>query len=37
MEGYSDEELAVVRRFLEDMTRVIERHSRADRRPRDVH
>jgi DNA-binding MarR family transcriptional regulator len=28
MGGYSDEELAVVRRFLEDMTRVIERHSR---------
>ncbi|HEV7188321.1 MAG TPA: MarR family transcriptional regulator [Blastococcus sp.] len=28
MEGYSDEELAVVRRFLEDMTGVIERHSR---------
>ena len=28
MEGYSDEELAVVRRFLEDMTRAIERHSR---------
>ena len=28
MAGYSDEELAVVRRFLEDMTRVIERHSR---------
>jgi DNA-binding MarR family transcriptional regulator len=30
MEGYSDEELAVVRRFLEDMTAVIERHARAD-------
>jgi DNA-binding MarR family transcriptional regulator len=29
MEGYSDEELAVVRRFLEDMTRVIEGHSRG--------
>jgi DNA-binding MarR family transcriptional regulator len=28
MEGYSDEELAVVRRFLEDMTDVITRHSR---------
>ena len=28
MGGYSDEELAVVRRFLEEMTRVIERHSR---------
>ena len=27
MEGYSDDELAVVRRFLEDMTRVIERHA----------
>jgi DNA-binding MarR family transcriptional regulator len=26
--GYSDEELAVVRRFLEDMTDVITRHSR---------
>jgi DNA-binding MarR family transcriptional regulator len=30
MDGYSDEELAVVRRFLEDMTDVIVRHSRAD-------
>src|SRR3954453_3904015 len=30
MEGYSDEELAVVRRFLDDMTAVIERHARAD-------
>ena len=28
MADYSDEELAVVRRFLEDMTGVIERHSR---------
>ena len=28
MEGYSDEELDIVRRFLEDMTRVIERHAR---------
>ncbi|HEV7187025.1 MAG TPA: MarR family transcriptional regulator [Blastococcus sp.] len=28
MEGYTDEELDVVRRFLEDMTRVIERHAR---------
>jgi DNA-binding MarR family transcriptional regulator len=28
MADYSDEELAVVRRFLEDMTSVIERHSR---------
>ena len=27
MADYSDEELAVVRRFLEDMTRVIEGHS----------
>jgi DNA-binding MarR family transcriptional regulator len=30
MEGYSDAELAVVRRFLEDMTRVIEGHSRSE-------
>ena len=30
MAGYSDEELAVVRRFLEDMTGVIVRHSRGD-------
>jgi DNA-binding MarR family transcriptional regulator len=30
MEGYSDEELAVVRRFLLDMTDVIMRHSRSD-------
>jgi len=29
MAGYSDEELTVVHRFLEDMTRVIERHARA--------
>ncbi|MGY1644028.1 MarR family transcriptional regulator [Geodermatophilus sp. SYSU D00703] len=29
MGGYSDEELAVVRRFLEEMTEVIERHARA--------
>ena len=28
MEGYSDDELDVVRRFLEDMTTVIERHAR---------
>jgi DNA-binding MarR family transcriptional regulator len=28
MEGYTDEELAVVRRWLEDMTTVIMRHSR---------
>ena len=28
MEGYTDEELAVVRRFLLDMTEVIERHAR---------
>ncbi len=28
MEGYSDDELAVVRRFLEDMTAAIEHHSR---------
>src|SRR4051794_8858111 len=28
MEGYTDEELAVVRRFLLDMTAAIERHSR---------
>ena len=31
MEGYSDEELAVVRRFLEDMTAAITRHSRGSR------
>jgi DNA-binding MarR family transcriptional regulator len=29
MDGYSDGELAVVRRFLEDMTAVITRHSRG--------
>ncbi len=29
MEGYSDEELAVVRRWLEDMTDVITAHARA--------
>ena len=29
MAGYSDEELAVVRRFLADMTGVVERHSRG--------
>ena len=33
MEGYSDEELAVVRRWLEDMTAVITRHARADPPP----
>lgn len=27
--GYSDEELAVVRRFLEEVTAVVERHARA--------
>ncbi|MGY1635376.1 MarR family winged helix-turn-helix transcriptional regulator [Geodermatophilus sp. SYSU D00742] len=31
MGRYSDEELAVVRRFLEDMTGVIEQHARAGR------
>ncbi len=30
MEDYTEEELAVVRRFLEDMTAVIMRHSRGD-------
>jgi DNA-binding MarR family transcriptional regulator len=30
MANYSDEELAVVRRFLEEMTEVIVRHQRAD-------
>jgi DNA-binding MarR family transcriptional regulator len=30
MEGYSDDELAVVRRFLLDMTDVTMRHSRSD-------
>jgi hypothetical protein len=34
MESYSDEELAVVRRFLTEMTDVITRHSRADEPPR---
>jgi DNA-binding MarR family transcriptional regulator len=29
MDGYSDEELAVVRRWLEDMTAVVTRHSRG--------
>jgi DNA-binding MarR family transcriptional regulator len=33
MDGYSDEELAVVRRFLEGMTEVIERHARAGEEP----
>jgi hypothetical protein len=33
MEGYSDEELAVVRRWLEDMTAVVSRHSRAEPPP----
>ncbi len=30
MEGYTDEELAVVRRFLVEMTEVVRRHSRAE-------
>ena len=30
MQGYSAEELDVVRRFLTEMTDVIERHARAD-------
>ena len=30
MSGYSDEDLAVVRRFLQDMTDVIVRHQQAD-------
>ena len=30
MADYSDDELAVVRRFLEEMTRVIERHARPE-------
>jgi DNA-binding MarR family transcriptional regulator len=34
MGSYSDEELAVVRRFLTEMTDVITRHSRADEPPR---
>ena len=33
MEGYSDEELGVVRRWLEDMTAVVTRHSRAEPDP----
>ena len=33
MGAYSDDELAVVRRFLTEMTDVIMRHSRADERP----
>ena len=33
MERYSDEELAVVRRWLEDMTAVITRHSRGGEPP----
>lgn len=33
MGGYSDEELSVVRRWLEDMTGVITRHSRGDAPP----
>ena len=33
MESYTDDELAVVRRFLVDMTDVITRHSRADSPP----
>ncbi len=30
MDGYTDEELAVVRRFLADMTDVVQRHERPD-------
>lgn len=30
MEGYTDEELAVVHRWLEDMTAVVTRHARTD-------
>ncbi|RBY74980.1 MarR family transcriptional regulator [Blastococcus sp. TF02-09] len=30
MQGYGDEELAVVRRWLEEMTAVVTRHSRAE-------
>lgn len=30
MDGYTDDELAVVRRFLEEMTAVIERHAHVD-------
>ncbi|MBN1091167.1 MarR family transcriptional regulator [Blastococcus sp. TML/M2B] len=33
MEGYAPEELAVVRRWLEDMTAVITRHARAEGEP----
>jgi len=33
MGAYSDDELAVVRRFLTEMTDVITRHSRADESP----
>jgi DNA-binding MarR family transcriptional regulator len=33
MEGYGDDELAVVRRWLEDMTAVITRHARAEPPP----
>ena len=33
MERYSDEELAVVRRWLEDMTAVVTRHARAEPPP----
>jgi DNA-binding MarR family transcriptional regulator len=33
MADYTDDELVVVRRFLEDMTRVIERHSRPSAEP----
>lgn len=33
MEGYTDEELAVVRRWLEDMTGVVARHSRGEPAP----
>ncbi|MDP5184710.1 MarR family transcriptional regulator [Blastococcus sp. BMG 814] len=34
MEGFSDDELAVVRRFLSGMTEVIETHARAEGGPR---
>lgn len=33
MEGYSDAELSVVRRWLADMTAVVTRHSRAEPEP----
>ena len=33
MGGYTDEELAVVPRFLEDMTAVVTRHARAEPPP----